>query len=102
MASPATRPRVGLRPTRPLIAAGMRIEPPPSLAWANGTAPAATSAAEPDEEAPAVWSVDHGEQTGPRRGCSAEALKPYSDSRVLPSGTTPVARTILAKSPSCL
>ena len=48
----ATRPRLGLRPTRPQAAAGMRIEPPPSLAWAIGNAPAATSAAEPPEDAP--------------------------------------------------
>ena len=48
----ASRPRVGLRPTRPLTEAGIRIEPPPSLAWAIGTAPAATSAAEPAEDAP--------------------------------------------------
>ncbi len=49
----ASRLRVGLRPTRPLTDAGMRIEPPPSLACAMGTAPAATSAADPAEEAPA-------------------------------------------------
>ena len=30
------RPRCGLRPTRPQQAAGMRIEPPPSLPWAIG------------------------------------------------------------------
>ena len=33
------RPRWGLRPTRPQQAAGMRVEPPPSLAWAIGTIP---------------------------------------------------------------
>src|SRR3546814_1770711 len=38
-----TRPRLGLRPTRPLIEAGIRIEPPPSLACATGTIPAATA-----------------------------------------------------------
>ena len=32
--------------------AGLRIEPPPSFAWATGTTPAATSAAEPPEEPP--------------------------------------------------
>ena len=55
----------------------MRIEPPPSLACAIGTAPAATSAPEPELEAPAVCSVFHGVRTAPSRGCSAEALKPY-------------------------
>ena len=48
----ASRSRVGLSPTSPLTEAGIRIEPPPSLACAIGTAPAATSAAEPAELAP--------------------------------------------------
>src|SRR3954454_21343830 len=94
MLSGAGRSRVGLRPTSPLTAAGMRIEPPPSLPCARGTAPAATSAAAPADEAPAVWAGDHGDRTGPPRGGSADALKPYSDSWVLPSGTRPFARNI--------
>ena len=49
----ASRSRVGLSPTSPLTAAGIRMEPPPSLPWAIGTAPAATSAPAPAEEAPA-------------------------------------------------
>ena len=100
VASCASRPRVGLRPTRPLTDAGIRIEPPPSLACAIGTAPAATSAAEPALDAPAVCSRFHGLRTGPSRGCSLLALKPYSESWVLPSGISPVARYIRAKSPS--
>ena len=96
----ASRSRVGLRPTRPLTAAGIRIEPPPSLAWAIGTTPAATKAAEPDDEAPAEYSTCHGLRTAPIRGCSADALNPNSDSWVLPSGTRPVARNMRAKSPS--
>src|SRR5271167_3611876 len=98
--SSGNRPRDGLRPTIPLQAAGIRIEPPPSLAWAIGTAPAATNAPEPDDDAPAVCSVFHGLRTGLSRGCSAEALKPYSDIRVLPNDVIPVARYIRAKSPS--
>ena len=47
-----TRPRVGLSPTSPQQAAGMRIEPPPSLPCAIGTMPAATAAAAPPEEPP--------------------------------------------------
>jgi hypothetical protein len=46
------RPRPGLSPTSPQAAAGMRMEPPPSLACAMGTTPAATRAAAPPEEAP--------------------------------------------------
>ena len=41
------RPWLGLSPTRPQHDAGMRIDPPPSLAWANGTIPDATAAAAP-------------------------------------------------------
>ena len=46
------RPRLGLSPTRPQADAGMRIEPPPSLAWPAGAMPAATAAAEPPLEPP--------------------------------------------------
>src|SRR3954453_12280658 len=48
-----TRARVGLRPTSPHSDAGMRIEPPPSLACAIGTSPAATAAADPPLAPPA-------------------------------------------------
>ena len=64
-----------MSPTSPLHDAGIRIDPPPSLACAIGTTPAATKAPEPDDDAPAVWSVFHGLRTGPSLGCSAEALK---------------------------
>ena len=49
-----TRPRCGLRPNRPVQAAGMRIEPAPSAASAAGTIPAATAAAEPPLDPPGV------------------------------------------------
>ncbi len=100
VASWASRSRVGLSPTRPLTAAGIRIEPPPSFAWAIGTTPAATIAAEPAELAPAVWLVFQGLRTGPSRGCSALGEKPYSLSWLFPSGSSPVARYIRANSPS--
>ena len=48
-----TLPLVGFKPTKPHMAAGMRIEPPPSLALAAGTIPEATAAAAPPEEPPA-------------------------------------------------
>ncbi|MEI2821121.1 MAG: hypothetical protein V9E81_13305 [Marmoricola sp.] len=53
-ASLGVRLRVGFMPTRPQQEAGMRIDPPPSLACAMGTTPAATNAAAPAEEAPEV------------------------------------------------
>src|SRR5690625_5758188 len=43
-------PLVGFRPNRLVNDAGIRIDPPPSLAPAIGTTPAATAAAEPRSE----------------------------------------------------
>ena len=51
-ASRGTRPRLGFRPTSPQYEAGMRIEPPPSLAWAMGNIPAATAHPAPPLEPP--------------------------------------------------
>src|SRR5688500_2318918 len=48
------RPRDGLKPKTPQQDAGMRIDPPPSPPLAIGTRPAATAAAEPPEDPPAV------------------------------------------------
>ena len=45
---------MGLKPNKPQQAAGMRIDPPPSLAVATGAIPAATAAADPPEEPPGV------------------------------------------------
>ena len=50
----ATRPRLGLWPTRPQHEAGMRIDPPPSLAWATGNMPEATADAAPPLDPPGV------------------------------------------------
>ena len=49
-------PCVGLKPTSPQDAAGMRTEPAPSDAVAALTAPAPTSAADPPEDPPGEWS----------------------------------------------
>ena len=59
------RPRDGLRPTRPHMAAGMRIDPPPSEALAHGTIPEATAAAAPPLDPPGPWSGFHGLCVGP-------------------------------------
>ena len=60
-----TRPRFGFSPNSPQLAAGMRIEPPPSLAWAMGTMPAATAAAEPPLDPPAECPAFQGLAVGP-------------------------------------
>ena len=43
-------PREGLSPRLPLAPAGIRIEPPPSVACASGSMPAATTADAPADE----------------------------------------------------
>ena len=52
-------------PTSPQHDAGPRIEPPPSLACATGTMPAATAAAEPPLDPPGVYPGFHGFWVGP-------------------------------------
>src|SRR5690625_78932 len=52
--------RPGLIPNRPVLAAGIRIDPIPSLPCATGTMPLATAAALPPEEPPGVRSSAHG------------------------------------------
>jgi len=60
-----TRPREGLSPTSPQQAAGSRMEPPPSLACAKGTMPAATQAAVAPLEPPGMRSRSQGLRVGP-------------------------------------
>lgn len=47
-----TRPWVGLRPTTPQSAAGLRIEPPVSVPIAPKQSPAATAAPAPLDDPP--------------------------------------------------
>ena len=87
-----TRPRDGLRPTTPHAEAGIRIEPPPSLAEATGTIPAPTTAAAPPLDPPAMcWSL-HGEQVRPTARVSVVPMIPNSDVVVRPRFTRPAAR----------
>ena len=71
------------------MAAGMRIEPPPSLAWATGTIPDATAAAEPPLEPPVERSVLRGLRAGPKSAGSVLGLSPNSGVLVVPSTTMP-------------
>jgi len=52
-------------PTRPDQPAGMRIEPPPSVAVAIGAIPAAIAAPEPPDEPPGDASRFQGFRVGP-------------------------------------
>lgn len=69
----------------------MRIDPPPSLAPAQGTIPAATAAADPPDEPPGVWSRFQGLRVGPNRCGSVTPLAPNSDVLVLPKITNPAS-----------
>ena len=67
----------------------MRIEPPPSVACAIGTIRAATAAAEPPLEPPALCAGFHGLRVGPNRRGSVELASPSSGVLVLPTITRP-------------
>ena len=69
----------------------MRIEPPPSLAWAIGTIPEATAAAEPPDEPPGVRPVSHGLRVAPKRRVSVTGRIPYSGRVVVPTTMKPAA-----------
>src|SRR5215207_3398005 len=86
-----TRPNDCLNPKMPQNAAGMRMEPPPSLPCASGPRPAATAAAAPPLEPPAVLPCFQGLCVGPTRRFPESAFQPYSGVLVLPSITAPAA-----------
>src|SRR5437667_2294850 len=86
-----TRPRDGLRPTSPHSLAGMRIEPPPSLAWATGTMPEATAAADPPLDPPVERETSHGLRLGPYALGSVVGRIPSSGVFVLPIVTKPAS-----------
>src|SRR5262245_3213925 len=87
-----TRPREGFSPTSPHIAAGMRIDPPPSVAWPAGTMPAATAAALPPEDPPAGRDRQYGLRVGPVNNRSELALRPGSGVLLSPRSTVPARR----------
>ena len=83
------RPRDGSRPTTPQQLAGIRIEPPESPPCATGTKPAATAAAEPPLEPPAVRSRSHGLRAGPYATESVIGLRASSERLLLPRMASP-------------
>jgi hypothetical protein len=91
-----TRPRDGLRPTSPQWLAGTRIDPPPSLACAAVTMPAATAAADPPLDPPGERSRSQGLRVGPYAAGSAVGIVPNSDVFVRPRITKPASRKRLA------
>ena len=83
------RPRCGLSPKRPQLAAGIRIEPPPSEAEAAPTRPAATAAPEPPLEPPVVRDGSQGLRVSPQASVSVKPQIASSGRVVLPSSTAP-------------
>src|SRR5438094_9907212 len=78
-------PRVGFRPTTPQNAAGMRIEPPPSVAICRGPQSAAAAAAAPPLDPPGMWSRFHGLRVGPKKWLLVVIPLPNSWVAVLPT-----------------
>jgi hypothetical protein len=86
-----TRPRLGLSPNSPQHDAGMRIDPPPSVACAAGITPAATAELAPPDDPPAMREGSHGLRVAPVSLFSVVAVWPNSGEAVLPNTTKPAA-----------
>src|SRR5690242_9584838 len=93
------RARVGFRPNRPQAEAGMRIDPPPSLACATGRMRAATAAAAPPDEPPEECARFQGFLVGPCRRDSVVGINPNSGLELLPKMVRPASRKRLARVP---
>ena len=90
--SSGTRPLWGLRPNRPQNAAGMRIDPAPSVPSATPHSPAAAAAPDPPLDPPGVRSSAHGLRVTPKAGVSVNGQIVSSGTFVLPMTTAPAAR----------
>ena len=86
------RPWLTFSPTSPHAEAGIRMDPPPSEAWAAGIMPLATAAAEPPLEPPVEYSGFHGLRDGPSASGSVVGRIPSSGVFVRPTNTRPAAR----------
>ena len=75
----------------PQNAAGIRNEPPPSEPSDIGTVPAATAAADPALDPPAVRVTSHGLRVTPYNGELDEAFQPVSGVVFLPTMMAPAA-----------
>src|SRR5437660_12084226 len=84
-------PLLCFNPTTPLHAAGIRVEPPPSVATASGAIPLATATAAPPLEPPLERAALHALRVRPNSGESVKHLLPNSGVVVLPSRIAPWA-----------
>src|SRR6185312_5259970 len=76
----------------PVKAAGMRIEPPPSLPVAIGPHPVATATADPPDEPPGVRRGFHGLRVTPESGLSVTAFQAKSGMVVRAYRIAPASR----------
>src|SRR5882724_12707991 len=93
------RARLGFIPNKPEAEAGIRIEPPPSLACATGRMRVATAAAAPPDEPPEECARFQGLRVGPNRRDSVVGIRPNSGLELLPKIATPVSRKRCARVP---
>src|SRR5213592_4040587 len=93
------RARVGFIPNTPEAEAGMRIEPPPSVACATGRIRAATAAAAPPDEPPDECARFQGLRVGPNRRDSVVGINPNSGVALFPKMVTPALRKRWARVP---
>src|SRR5262247_2617126 len=99
------RPYVALSPKTPQNAAGLRMEPPPSVPTASGARPAATAAPAPPDDPPGVRSRFHGLRVRPKIRLSVMPTQPSVGVLVLPTMMAPAAfmrATAGASSPGTL
>src|SRR3954452_24687799 len=87
-------PLLCFSPTTPLQAAGIRVEPPPSVATANGARPLATATAAPPLEPPLERAALQALRVRPNSGESVRHLVPNSGVVVLPSRMAPCPRNL--------
>src|SRR5581483_2187479 len=93
-------PALGRIPTTPHNAGGHRPEPEVSEPSAATHIPAATAAAEPDDEPPAIRSGFHGFRVGPKALTTPLMPKANSCMLVLPTMTAPARFSLCTTSAS--
>src|SRR4029078_9646450 len=93
------RARVGFKPNTRLAEAGIRIDPPPSLACATGRIRAATAAPAPPDEPPDECARFQGLRVGPCRRGSVVGINPNSGLALLPKIVRPELRKRRASVP---
>src|SRR5258708_32004585 len=93
------RARLGFNPNTPDAEAGMRIEPPPSLACAKGRMRAATAAPAPPDEPPDECARLHGFRVAPNNRDSVVGINPNSGLEVFPKIARPASRKRWARVP---